>query len=968
MTRIQQLYEIMNKNPLKRKVLLVPSLAQGHQWLEQISRVYGAVLNTEVRTLESWSLERLKLQLAKRKLRYLPHSESKWILHRLLQEESKSPSSYLTGITLTPGFNHAFHRALLELRGAGVIATQLLIEDFENEKKGLFVKKLLGRYEEELHRNKLVDSAGLSAFAAQVQLTNEIIIVDPFVIRTEMDEKLLRALTCGKYVNLTAGFEFTDPRSSFPVHNSDFFHALGHTAEVREVIRRIMGSSIALDHVEIIASDYEKYACAIYTVTSSLGVKFTFSEGLPIGITNAGKAVKLYLDWLESGYNLAPILSALKQGIIRFKDERYEGVTTSSQVRELERAGIGWGRERYKLLEHLAALKEVTKERSHALLTLDRVFQRLFAPLTEAALCSPEKLIHAVVEFLENYCVLEEENDYQVLNGLQALEQSLNAAGELSMSASLAIQYLRSELVQMRIQCTSTPSPGHLHVASLNTGGQTGRPYTSIVGMGESNWAFSVQQDPVLLDDERVRISPSLPVSPDRAARMIEERNSRLGMIQGQCVLSYCSYDIADQKENMPAFEMLQIFRRKSVQDDADYEAMHQDMKEVVGYFTVPSDLSMDAIDLWMPKLLSSDSRIYDGQEAVYAYYSHLKDGKLAVEARVGSECTPYDGFVHKGEQPDQLPGKIDSIVFSASKLEQYARCPLQFFYKEILGVHIKDAAVYNRTQWLDAMQRGSLVHEIYNRYLMEVKSRRTHSTDPITHDQSLLHAITEEVIQLYADQMPAPSSHIFQKEAASIRKDVEIFYANEKHRTSIPVFMELQLHGEELPMQLELSDELTVPIRGYVDRVDEIAPHRYKIFDYKTGNPRKYKQNECFSGGTQLQLPLYGAAVEQWMKESGFDSEAQVVDSAYYFPTERGMGEEVSRSQTRRSDLASLLQAMLSSIKLGVFPPTNEPKICNWCDYRAVCGAHAEHFEEKRTAPENVHRLGHILEVNRYA
>ncbi|WP_261303980.1 PD-(D/E)XK nuclease family protein [Paenibacillus andongensis] len=955
----------MNKNPLQRKVLLVPSLAQGHQWLEQISRVYGPVLNTEVRTLESWSMERLKLQLAKRKLRFIPHSESKWILYRLLQEESESTSSYLSGVALTPGFNHAFHRSVLELRGAGVTADQLLVEDFENEKKGLFVKKLLGRYEEELHRNKLVDFAGLSTLTAQVQLTNESMIVDPFVIRTEMEHKLLQALTRGKHVTLSVGHEFTDQRANFPVENSEFFHALGPIAEVREVMRRMMGSSIAWDHVEIIASDYEKYAAAIYTVTSSVGVRCTFSEGLTIGITNAGKAVKLYLDWLESGYNVDPILSALKQGIIRFKDERYEGVTTSSQVRELECAGIGWGRERYKLLGHLAALKEVTEERSQSLLTLDRVFHQLLNQLTEATLSSPEKLIHAVVDFLENHCLLKEENDYQVLSGLQALEQSLKAAGELSMNTSLAIQYLRSDLDQMRIQCTSTPSPGHLHVASLNTGGQTGRPYTSIVGMSESNWAFSVRQDPVLLDDERLRISPNLQVSSDRVARKIDERNSRLDMIEGHCVMSYCSYDLADQKECMPAFEMLQIFRRKSGLVDADYEAMHQDMKEVVGYVTDRSDIFMDAIDLWMPNLLSSESRIFNGQEAVYATYSHLKDGKLAVEARLDSKCSSYDGLVKMGEQPDQLPVNMD---FSASKLEQYARCPLQFFYKEILGVRVKDAAVYNRTRWLDAMQRGSLVHEIYSRYLMELKSRRTHSTDPITHDQSLLHAITEEVIQLYLVQVPAPSAHIFQKEAASILKDVEIFYANEQHRTSIPVFTELQLHGEELPMQLELSDELTIPIRGYVDRVDEIAPHRYKIFDYKTGNPRKYKQNECFSGGTQLQLPLYGAAVEQWMRESGFDPEAQVVDSAYYFPTERGMGEEVSRSQTRRDDLTSLLQAILGSMKHGVFPPTNEPKICSWCEYRVVCGAHAEQFEEKRTAPENAHRLGHILEVNRYA
>jgi hypothetical protein len=103
-------------------------------------------------------------------------------------------------------------------------------------------------------------------------------------------------------------------------------------------------------------------------------------------------------------------------------------------------------------------------------------------------------------------------------------------------------------------------------------------------------------------------------------------------------------------------------------------------------------------------------------------------------------------------------------------------------------------------------------------------------------------------------------------------------------------------------------------------------------------------------------------------MKETGFDPEAQVVASAYYFPSERGMGEEVSRPQNRREDLASLLQTMLEAMKKGLYPPTVDPKGCTWCDYRTVCDSHSEQFVVKRTAPGNVDRLGPILEVNRFA
>lgn len=967
--RREHLYEIIRNHPLKRKVLLMPSHAQGHILLEQVSREFGPVLNMEVKTLDLWALERVNLLLTQKRLRYITNLEARWISCRLLQSEIASGDGYLNGMTISPGVTDVFHQALMELRSAGVKAETLSVGAFENEDKGRFVKGLLHRYEEELERGKLTDLAGLLVWVKQLPpiSLDIIIVVDEDAIRTELDRQLVDALTGGgRFIPLVKDPSFIDLDSRFPLKHTEIFHASAVLAEVREVFRRITEMSIPWDQVELVLSNDEHYAGAVNTVASGAGIRCTYSGGLPIGLTNAGKSAKLLLDWIESGYNIEYLLLAIKQSYIRLKEQETDvDITSFRLVREAERTGIGWGRDRYQLLENRVAAEAANRKTFNSVQILNSFFQHLFTLVSEEALSSPRAILRVLIEFVDRYAVLKDEGEHQVLNGIRTLEQAIAAAGELNMDKALTLQYVRDGLEGLRIHVSGTPSPGYIHVTPLSTGGQSGRPYTFIVGMSEKNWMVSARQDPVLLDEERARIHSRLITSVGRTGRLIEQRSRRLGMIRGKCFLSYCSYDTAEGHEQLPAYEMLQIYRMKNGQPSADYETMVHNLEPGVSYTGIGSRIAMDTTDSWMRALLSDGSQIKDGSEAVYSNYPHIFGGVIASRARADAALSPYDGLLDLSAYPVERPGEAAHQAFSASKLEMYARCPLQYFFHEILHVRKKDTTVHDRTKWLNALQRGSLMHDIFNKYLTEMKEWRASTSDPLT--EARLNHLTEQVIQQYKEQIPAPSEHIFHKECDSIRKDVNIFFVNELKRTTIPAHMELQLHEQESPMRLELEGGLSLPVRGFVDRVDEIEPHQYKIFDYKTGNPRKFKQNECFSGGTKLQLPLYGMAVEQWMRQSGYDVEARVTDSVYYFPTEKGMGEEISRPQHRRKDLSILVEAMLEAMKQGLYPPTNDPKNCTWCDYKDVCGVHAEQFADKRGMREHSEKLGSILEVERF-
>ncbi|MGO4376309.1 PD-(D/E)XK nuclease family protein, partial [Paenibacillus sp. MCAF20] len=153
------------------------------------------------------------------------------------------------------------------------------------------------------------------------------------------------------------------------------------------------------------------------------------------------------------------------------------------------------------------------------------------------------------------------------------------------------------------------------------------------------------------------------------------------------------------------------------------------------------------------------------------------------------------------------------------------------------------------------------MLHDVFRRYLEDVTDK---GAKPVMHDKDRLIEIMETVIEENTLSIPAPNMHIFAKECEEIRRDVEIFYHNEVGKTDQPCFFELELatHDGE-PMEIHLSGGIRFKLKGFVDRVDRIGPHEYRIIDYKTGSTSKYKALEYFSGGTQLQHAIYSIAVE---------------------------------------------------------------------------------------------------------
>lgn len=963
MDLIDQIYQKINEAPLTPKVLLADTYATGNQLLEQLCKRYGAIYNIEVQTLHGIVTAKARLELFRSKISLLEEGQADWVVRLLMKQiAEEDPKSYITGSMLKPGIVSKVYRAILEMRLAGIRTDDVYAEQFTNLDKGNYLKQLFVRYESYLQENRQTDEAGLTEYLKQGAGDILYLAVTP-TGWTQMEQSMIDKISGGRlcYLDSEAPFYINE---KFSNNRFNMFRATGSLAEIREGFRRILSGSLALDQTEIIVSNYKQYAPIIYSQAETLGVPCTFSNGLPIVFCSAGKAATGILNWIEEGYPVKRLTEMFRHGYMSIADERW---SRSDWVRVLEKSGAGWGRERYVALLSPDRMSEEYQEQGTVLYN---IMEDLFNGIPEGNEWDPLLLLGWLTAFVQKYVPSRSPDDASVGAALKELNQRHTISPSEPMPIDLAIQHVKELLGSIRIRVSATPQPGAIYVSSLQNGGCSGRERTWIAGIDERAWSIAVVQDPLLLDQERIALSSNLETIGERAKKARCKRESRLSLIRGEVWLSYSSYDTAEQKSQSPAFEMLQILRLQSKNPSLDFGALEHSLEEPHSVMDIlhASDrfVPLDEMDAWAQVLRNADGNSKNGMRSILVTYPALAQGYSAQIHRSGEELSAYDGWLEADpfailEEPEAGNG-ISSSIVSVSQLEKYASCGLQYYFYYILKLRPKEITEFDRTRWLQARERGTLLHDVFRRYLEEVTDQ---GKRPAQHNKTRLDEIVETVIRESALSIPAPSIHVFTKECEEIRRDAEVFYRSEVDKTDQPCLFELELttHNGE-PMEVLLSSGIRIYLKGFVDRVDRIGPHEYRIIDYKTGSTSKYKDSDYFCGGTQLQHALYSLAAEQWLRETGMDPEARVVEAEYSFPTERGRGEYVRRTQNRREEMAAIVAKLLESRNSGIYIPTKDSKICQWCDYQAVCGPHSEWMEMKRNSSMNEDVLSRLMEV----
>ncbi len=203
----------------------------------------------------------------------------------------------------------------------------------------------------------------------------------------------------------------------------------------------------------------------------------------------------------------------------------------------------------------------------------------------------------------------------------------------------------------------------------------------------------------------------------------------------------------------------------------------------------------------------------------------------------------------------------LSGLEITATALDTYLHCPLEFFYARVLKLSEKEEL----SEALERADIGTLVHHILNRYFQAYLHRPL--PEELDHDR--LVQITDEVFrQKFAD----PDSGAFFLMKQQITEHLLEFLRNYQE----PAVRNLKRAGLDLKIiRLESSFSFTYPVndktfrlKGKIDRIEKRG-ERWCVLDYKTSSSSKYQainfkkldpeSRESWSEAIgSLQLPFY--------------------------------------------------------------------------------------------------------------
>ncbi len=362
-----------------------------------------------------------------------------------------------------------------------------------------------------------------------------------------------------------------------------------------------------------------------------------------------------------------------------------------------------------------------------------------------------------------------------------------------------------------------------------------------------------------------------------------------------------------------------------------------------------------------------------DGLRSVIEY---IKNAMNVEKNRYSDDIEfEYNGFIqNKLNQPalKKLSSQKNKI-YSITQLEQYARCPFNYFLNNLLKV----SAIKEPEEGITPLERGSILHEI----LFEFYKKRVQNNLPILRDCNdvEISLAIQEIKEIARKKLEA-----IQTEDLLVFLDKEliiggvdrggilekfIYYEQGRNVEVKPTYFEAAF-GTKVGGSKRFDTRISIPepieidgykIRGKVDRID-MGDDFFVIIDYKTGsNLAKFKD---ILEGLALQLPIYLYAIEKILSLKY--NKKYTPSAAIYYTLSDKVSETILVACDRYLDKAypktkqrygilkkenemkeiidqsiNYVKRYIDEISLGKFPlavDKNSKIACKFCDYDKIC------------------------------
>ncbi len=359
---------------------------------------------------------------------------------------------------------------------------------------------------------------------------------------------------------------------------------------------------------------------------------------------------------------------------------------------------------------------------------------------------------------------------------------------------------------------------------------------------------------------------------------------------------------------------------------------------------------------------------------------------RLQQSRQVGGEYGPFEGMLPSNAVREKLSEEFgEEHCWSPSRLEQYAKCPHEFYLSRVLGIK----PLPEISLELDHSTRGNLLHAALATLHRRVNAEQGRPTGISTLDQDALLRMYHEIIDdclsqvrgddplskalteidrrtllewgtNYLVQAKAYEQGVGDLDSPPLPAHFEVAFGPDKSdEKPDPI-------STETPYTLKHGTQ-TILFSGRIDRIDigkYCGQMVFNIIDYKSGKSTGFKPADI-EAGMALQLPLYTIAAEELLLRT---SHVAPWRSGYWFVKEKGfdpkkalVGSNIEAGHVTpdfawinlKKQIVARVVSLVQGIRAAQFPMESYNDECtSHCDFKTVCRVQQTRSLNKKWVP----------------
>jgi CRISPR/Cas system-associated exonuclease Cas4 (RecB family) len=507
-----------------------------------------------------------------------------------------------------------------------------------------------------------------------------------------------------------------------------------------------------------------------------------------------------------------------------------------------------------------------------------------------------------------------------------------------------------------------------------------------VPGLAERLFPQKVTEDPILSDTARRELneahpSRSLETNDDRIEKERLALKIAVGAARKRALLTYPRVDMDQSRPRVPSFYGLEVLRAAEGRLPGFDEMARRAEQGGAARIGWPApEKSHDAIDDAEHDLalLEELFRLPENETDGTARYLLAANPHLARALRFRaqrwevSRFTGADGLVMREEKRNHvvvkkpLAAAVEALAkhaltarsFSPTALQTFASCPYKFVLYTIHKLAPRDAR--GRIEELDALSRGSLVHETQFELLQSLRKKGLLPIKRTTMEAARreLYEVLGRVAERYRQELLPSIERVWDDTVSGIYADLiewlRLVGRDAEERGWEPSYFELSFGLPDRKESDEHSRAEPVPLdcglllRGSIDLVERRRDGSLRATDHKTGKARA-EMGERIAGGERLQPVLYALALEKLFPKT------RVEGGRLFYCTSAGGFEDVNvpLDEEARDKADIVARTIGNAISSAFLPAAPAPGACRYCDYRPVCGPYEEERLRRKRGEE---------------